>query len=32
MVCEGILEGRFVNLRSVTEEDAKFILEIKCYG
>lgn len=29
MVCEGILEGRFVNLRSVTEEDAEFILEIR---
>ena len=29
MVYEGILEGRFVNLRPVTKEDAEFILEIR---
>lgn len=29
MVYEGILEGKFVNLRSVLEEDAEFILEIR---
>lgn len=29
MVYEGILEGKFVNLRSVTKEDAEFILEIR---
>ena len=29
MVYEGILEGRFVNLRPVTKEDAEFILGIR---
>lgn len=29
MVYEGILEGKFVNLRSVREEDAEFILSIR---
>jgi len=29
MVYNGVLKGRFVNLRSVTEDDAAFILEIR---
>lgn len=29
MVYEGIIEGKFVNLRSVKEEDAEFILNIR---
>lgn len=29
MVYEGVLEGRFVNLRSVREDDAEFILNIR---
>lgn len=29
MIYEGVLEGRFVNLRSVREDDAEFILNIR---
>lgn len=29
MVYEGVLEGRFVNLRSVREDDAEFTLELR---